>query len=250
MANCRRNSLAAAALIGVLSSTNAMALESGFYLGLVGGQGTADVEKRDYDRFERVPSALSFSSSLDDSDTAVGIVLGGQFGRWIGVEAQLMDLGELSYSSNQTVLAYSTNPRNVDIRSKTTVEAAVGTLSGIFTVPIGEHVAIGFRLGFAVNATDTNYDYEERRGNTVIYRESGGNDADASDVGATYGISVEFAPVQHLGLRLDYQIIKNVGGEDDDYDFEYYDDDFYYDDVPEQDGRDVGLLSLSMFWRF
>lgn len=229
-----------------------MALESGFYLGVVGGQASVDVSKSEYDAFERDPLASSFSSSLDDADTSMGIVLGGQFGRWFAVEAQLIDLGELKYSASQSVPYFSTAPRNIDAFYDTSVEAAAATLSGILTVPIGEQVAIGFRLGFAANATETKYEYAERRGNSTLYYEADDNDADASDVGATYGVSVEWAPTTHVGVRLEYQIIKDVGGEDDDYDFDIddEDDDDFYDDVPEQDGRDVDLVSLSVFWRF
>ena len=242
------------AMLGLLGSTSAMALESGFYLGVVGAQSSVDLSKSEYDLYERDPSSPNFSSSLDDSDTSIGIVLGGQFGRWFAVEAQLIELGEYTYRSSQTIPNFfGSAPRGLDIRSESSTEAAVGALSGILTIPAGEHVAIGVRLGFAVNATESSYEYEERRGNSTFYSESGSDEAEASDVGATYGVSVEWAPTTHVGLRLEYQIIKNVGGEDDDYDSDGdfdFDDDVYYDDVDERDGRDVDMMSLSLFYRF
>lgn len=250
----RKISWLATAAVGVLGSTNAMALESGFYLGVVGGQASVDVSKGEYDVYERDPFSSGFASALDDSDTSIGIVLGGQFGRWFAVEAQLINLGELNYSASQTIPNFfPTAPRNLEVRSDVSVDAAAATLSGILTVPIGEQFSFGVRLGFAANATETSYAYEERRGNNRFYYETDDNDADASDVGATYGVSFEWDPTAHVGVRLEYQIIKNVGGEDDDYDYDDdfdFDDDDYYDDVPEQDGRDVDLVSLSVVWRF
>lgn len=246
----QRNALIASAVLGLLGSTNAMALESGFYLGVVGAHATADVSKSEYDALEQDPSATSFSSSLDKSDTSIGIALGGQFGRWFALEAQLINLGELQYSSSQSVPYFSSPPTNVDVRYRETLDASAATLSGILTVPLGEHFAVGFRLGLAANVTEANYELEARRGNNTILYETDSNDADASDTGATYGISFEWAPTTHVGVRLEYQVIQNVGGEDDDYDFELDGGDIYYDDVPEQDGRDVDLVSLSLFWRF
>jgi opacity protein-like surface antigen len=244
------------AALGLLSSTSAMALESGFYLGVIGGQASVDLSKSEYDLYERDPFSTGFTSSLDKSDTAIGIVIGGQFGRWFAVEGQLMDLGEYSYKASQTIPNYFvTAPRNLEVRSETSTEAAVGAVSGILTVPIGEQFAIGLRLGFAVNVTQSTYEYVERRGNNTFYSESFDNDANASDVGATYGVSFEWAPTPHVGVRLAYQVIKEVGGEDDDYDYDDdddfdFDDDEYFDDVPEQDGRDVDLVSLSLMYRF
>jgi opacity protein-like surface antigen len=250
----RKISLVATAVLGLLGSTSAMAVESGFYLGVVGGQANIDVSKNEYDLYERDPFSSNFSSSLDDSDTSIGIVLGGQFGRWFAVEAQLINLGELSYSSSQTIPnVFATTPRNLDIRSDVSVEAAAASLSGILTIPIAEQFSIGVRLGFAANATETSYEYEERRSNSRVYYETDDNDAEASDIGATYGVSFEWDPTPHLGVRVEYQIIKNVGGEDDDYDYDDdfdFDDDEYYDDVAEQDGRDLDLISLSLVWRF
>jgi hypothetical protein len=233
-----------------------MALESGFYLGVVGAQTSIDVSKREFDVYERDPSSLGFSSSLDDSDTAFGFVVGGQFGRWFAVEAQLLNLGEYSYKSSQVIPnVFASTPRNLEVRSDTNYEAAALALSGILTLPIGEHFAVGVRLGFAANATDSEYRYEERRGSSSIYSEFYSDDGETSDVGATYGISFEWAPTAHVGVRLEYQIIKNVGGEDDDFDYDYddndfFDDDEYYDDVPEQDGYDAELVSLSLLYRF
>lgn len=240
----------AAAVFGLLS-TPAMALESGFYLGAIGGHASTDTNKGELDALERIPASTGFSSSFDDADTAVGIVLGGQFGRWFAVEAQLIDLGEYSYTANQTEPnVFTTAPRALDIRSEYTFEAAAFTLSGILTVPVGEHVAFGFRLGVAASAVESRFRYQERRGNSVYYSESYDNDAETSDIDATFGVSVEWAPVRHFGVRLEYQRINQVGSEDDEYDYDYDFDDDYYDGEDEHGGYDVDLFSLSLIGRF
>jgi hypothetical protein len=231
-----------------------MALESGFYLGVVGAQTSVDASKSEYDIYERAPFSTGFSSSLDDSDTAFGLVLGGQFGRWFAVEAQLLNLGEYRYQSSQIIPNYfASAPRSLELRTDTSVEAAALAVSGILTLPIGESFAVGLRLGFAANASKSTYEYQERRGNSSFYSGFYDDDGEASDVGATYGISFEWAPTAHVGVRLEYQVIKNVGGEDDDYDYDdddFFDDDEYYDDVAEQDGYDADLVSLSLMYRF
>ena len=239
----------AAAVLGLFGSTSAMALESGFYLGVVGAQASVDIDKSDLDPIITDPST-NFTSTLDDSDTSYGIVLGGQLGRWFAVETQFIDLGKLSYSASESGPLFPNGPR-IDTRYSESVEAASAILSGSLTVPIGDHLAIGFRLGLAINAVEASYYYEERIGNSV-YSESFDNDGEATDTGATYGVSVEWDPTTHFGVRLEYQRITNVGGEDDDFDFELDndDEDDFSDDIEEQEGEDVDLVSLSLVWRF
>jgi len=233
------------AALSLLASTNAAALESGFYMGAVGGQTSIDIDKGEYDRFERYPNSTNFSSTLEDSDTGFGLYFGGQFGRWFAVEAQLVDLGKYTYKATQTrPNLFGSAPRNVDVRSESSTEAAVGTVSGLLTVPVGEQVAIGLRLGFSVSAAENRYEYEERRGNSVVYSESFDNDAEASDVSATYGVSLEWDPARHFGMRLEYQRFNDVGAEDDDYDY------IEHDDEDEHGGSDVDLISLSLIARF
>lgn len=231
--------------LGLLGSTSATALESGFYIGVIGAQTSVDVDDADFTGGGPVPA--NFTETLDDSDNAFGLVVGGQFGRWVAVETQIIDLGEYKYSFSETIPNFfSTNPRNLDIRGSSSTEAAAITLSGILTIPIGDTVAIGVRAGLAVSAAETRFEYEEKRGNNTLYYESDDNDAEASDIDATFGLSVEWTPFQHFGLRLEYQRINNVGAEDDDYD--YGDDDF--DDEEEHPGNDVDLISLNLIGRF
>lgn len=233
----------ATGLIGLLGSTSAGALESGFYIGAIGAQATADYGLRDV--FGRDVDRPSFSGQLDDSDTAVGLVLGGQFGRWVAVETQIIDLGEYSSSGAYTLTNFfSTAPRNLDERYGESITAAAITLSGILTIPIGEQFAIGLRGGFAVTAAETEYEFVQRRGNITVFQDSDSNDAEASDLTGTFGISVEWDPTRHFGMRLEYQRINDVGSEDDDYDGEDFDEE------EEHSGYDVDLISLSLIGRF
>jgi len=233
--------MTATGLLGLLSSTGALALESGFYLGALGAQATLDVDKSE---FSGGPTS-NYSSTVDDTDTAFGIFAGGQFGRWFAVESQLIDLGKYSEATSVSLTNYfPTAPRNLDVHSRASIEAAAFTLSGILTIPIGEQVAIGLRGGFAVSAAETRYEIVERRGNTIYYQESDDNDAEASDLTATFGVSVEWDPSQHFGMRLEYQRINDVGSEDDDYDGEDFDDE------EEHGGYDIDLISLHLVGRF
>ena len=228
-------------LFGLLGSTSAFALESGFYIGAVGAQATIDYDEASITG----PGVTNYREKLDDSDTAFGLVAGGQFGRWVAVEVQLVDLGKYSSELSATLPnIFPTAPRNLDISSRLTMKAAAATLSGILTIPIGEQVAIGLRGGFAVTAAETTYLIVERRGNTVYYSEEDDNDAEASDLTATFGISVEWDPTRHFGMRLEFQRINDVGSEDDDYDGEDFDDE------DEHSGNDVDLISLSLIGRF
>jgi hypothetical protein len=234
--------LTAIGLLGLLGSTAASALENGFYLGVLGAQGKMDIDKND---LLEGPTATSFAASIDDTDTAFGFFAGGQFGRWIAVETQIMDLGKYSAASSVVLPNYfASTPRGLDVHSKVAIEAAAVTLSGILTIPIGEQVAVGLRAGFAVTAAETTYEVIARRGNSVYYSESGDNDAEASDLTATFGISVEWDPTPHFGMRLEYQRINDVGSEDDDY------DGFEFDDEAEHSGSDVDLISLNLIGRF
>jgi opacity protein-like surface antigen len=133
-----------------------------------------------------------------------------------------------------------------DSRYDETVEAAAVTLSGILTVPIGDRFAIGLRAGVAFNATETSYRYEERLGSGYFTDEDGGS---TSDSGMTYGIIFEWAPTQHLGLRLEYQRITKVGGDGGDL-YYFEDDEDYFEEFERRDGEDVDLFSLSVLYRF
>lgn len=239
----RTLSYTATALLGLLGSTSALALESGFYMGAVAGQSSIDVSKEEYDQWERDPRSPNFASSLDDSDTALGVFFGGQFGRWAAVETQIMHLGKFRYKATQTVPnVFLSAPRAIDTRSESKVESAAATLTGIVTIPFGQQFAVGIRLGVAFTATDTNFEYEERRGNVIIESFSDKDFEDFDDtsenVSATYGFNFEWDPTRHFGLRLEYQRIADVG-EDDENDF-----------GEASEGTDVDLVSLNVIGRF
>lgn len=230
-------------MLGLLGSTSALALESGFYMGAVVGQSSIDVSREDYDRWERNPRSANFTSSLEDSDTALGLFFGGQFGRWAAAEAQVMHLGKFRYKATQTIPnVFSTAPRAVDTRSESKVEPAAVTLTGILTIPFGQQLALGVRLGVAFTVTDTNFEYEDRRGNVII---SSFSDKDVEDfddtsenISATYGLNLEWDPTRHFGLRLEYQRIADVG-EDDENEF-----------GQASEGADIDLLSINAIVRF
>lgn len=234
----------ATGLLGLLGSASALALESGFYVGAMGAQATADVDRDDVIGGGDL-TLINFSPSIDDSDTALGLVVGWQFVRWVALEAQIIDLGEYSAEVSFTdPNVFASAPHNIDVRYHESVEAAAVTLSGIFTIPIGEQVAIGLRGGFAVSAAETSYSLVARRGNNILFEEEDDDDAEASDLTATFGIGVEWDPTRHFGMRLEWQRINDVGSEDDDYDGEDFDDE------EEHSGNDVDLISLSLIGRF
>jgi opacity protein-like surface antigen len=233
-------------VLGLLGSTSAVALESGFYIGAMGAQAKGDIDANDL--FTDDPTLTNRVATVDDTDTAIGLVLGGQFGRWVAVETQIINLGK--YSANTTFtdpFYFTTSPRGVNVQYRETGEAVSVTLSGILTIPIGEQVAIGLRGGFAVNVVESTYAIVARRANsnTLVFQEEDDNDAETSDLTATFGIGIEWDPTRHFGMRLEYQRINDVGSEDDDYDV---DDEF--DDEQEHGGFDVDLISLNLIGRF
>lgn len=227
------------AIVGLLSAHAAVALESGFYVGALGGQTEVDVSKSELDEEERLNIASTFQSSFDDGDTGIGVYIGWQFGGWFALEAQYTNLGEAVYSANQTVTnVFPTAPRNADIRSETSSEITAASLSGLITVPIGDQFAFGVRLGVAATQADFHSQADFLRGAT---RFEGFDESESTDgVSGVYGINFEWDPTPHFGLRLEYQRFKDVGEDEGDED----------DDEDDIEGFDVTLLSLSAIGRF
>ena len=142
--------------------------------------------------------------SCDDNDMAWGGYAGYRFMRFLAAEAAYHDLGRVTASGPG---------------SKESVHAVAMDLTGLGILQLDEHLAAFLRLGAYRATLDTSV-----RGV-----------ADHTNGNLTYGAGLQWdlAMVGRLGVRVDWQRYKKVGGEETLYGSNNYD-----------------VLNASLFWRF
>jgi len=220
---------AALAVASLSMSHFAAATEAGFYVGALAGQSETDIDKSSADALIRSEFGPVLSSSTDESDTAFGVFAGYQFLPWLAVEAAYQDLGEATYQASTSVFV-SPPPRFVPVATEIKSEVKAASVSALFIAPLGDQFALGASLGVA--STDAKF--------TVSANAPGVPGASASDsasqtnTSGVFGVHFEWAPMPQLGVRVQYQRYKDVGGDSD-------------EDV---DGFDVTVLSANALWRF
>lgn len=209
-------------------------IQSGFYLGVGGGQSSYDIEKAELDGavFAGMASAgaivTSFGSTYEDSDTALQLFAGYQFNPYIGVEAGYIDLGAAQLRSSGTM-----NPpgpvfsapfaMNIDI------ESTGFTLAGLGRLPLGSVVDLHGRLGLLFAQTDVSVSSPSTRGSASETLDS---------ISGFFAVGAGVTLGQHWSLSVDWTRYDNVGDEDED------------DDVTTEAGFNVDALSFSATFRF
>lgn len=198
--------------LAIAASTASAAEESGWYVGLNGGQATADVSQEDGDdaiifAIEDVGGVvLAGESSLDDSDTTWSIFGGYKVNQYFAVEAGYLDLGAVEYRAKANVLfpGFGTTTLNSGID----VEVTGFTVAAIGSLPLGEMFDIHARLGLLFSETEVTVSISDRFGRF--------SDSDsASDTDVFYGAGVTWHMGDSWALNLDYLLYKDVGNEDE-----------------------------------
>jgi len=164
---------------------------SAVYIGGSIGQSTMD------EQCEGVTAGVS----CDDKDTAWRILGGYQINRNFAAELGYHNLGEAKASA-------------AGVEAK--VKMSVWELVGVGMLPLGNQFSAYGKLGLI---------YGTAEGTSNV-----GISADESGMGWTWGLGGQFNVTRNLGLRLEFQQYKDVGGD--------------------EGGGDANVISLGAIWRF
>jgi len=184
--------LACSAAFAAASATSAHAQ---FYLGASAGQSKAGLNGGD---IASQLLDLGFSTpsiSLSDKTTSYGLKLGYQLGPYVGVEGNYTDLGKFSYQANVTPVG-SLN---------TELKATGYGLDLVGTLPIFDKFSLLGRAGVQRMKTDG------------VFNGSGSIDLVTSSASQTstagkIGFGVQYDLSQNLGLRLEVERFRKLGG--------------------------------------
>lgn len=132
---------------------------------------------------------LNIYPTASGDDTSLGLRAGMSFNKYIGLELSYHDYGEISDSyidfADDTITDYlDTTSFNVGV---------------VGSIPLGEKFAINGRLGIAL------WDFDFRETDSSLPGMSFKDDD--SGVDAYYGIGVQYSPVEHFQLSLEYTVL-------------------------------------------
>jgi opacity protein-like surface antigen len=166
-------------------------------------------------------------SSVKETDTGFGAFFGYQFLPWLAAEVAYQDLGAASYEADTSFfLPFPVNsslPINAQIKSEVTAASA----SALFIAPLFDHFSVGARLGVATTKAKFSI-------SAVTVQTPQRLSDSTTNTNGVFGVNAQWTPTDHLGVRLEYQRYKEVGGDSD-------------DDI---DGFDVTLISLGVLWKY
>jgi OmpA-OmpF porin, OOP family len=166
-----------------------------FYLGASAGQSKAGLNGGD---IASQLLDLGFSSpsvSLSDKTTSYGLKLGYQFGPYVGVEGNYTDLGKYSYQANVS----PAGSLNTELKVKGYGLELVGTL------PVFDKFSLLGRAGVQRMKTDG------------VFSATGSIDlattgASQTSTAGKIGFGVQYDLSQNLGLRLEVERFRKLGG--------------------------------------
>jgi OmpA-OmpF porin, OOP family len=195
-----------------LPAANAAEQQSGFYVGLRGGQATADLDQDELDLvaedaffFAGAP-VLDGESSLEDSDTTWSLFAGYRFNDYFALEAGYTNLGTSEYRAEGLIdvpgPGFAEANMGIDFE-------ATGISAGLIAgVPLGETFDLHGSLGLLFSKTEI-----------TVMGGSGGFDASDSvsgnDQDVFYGAGLGWRVGKSVSLSVDYHLYKDVGSEDD-----------------------------------
>jgi OmpA-OmpF porin, OOP family len=143
------------------------------------------------------------SVSCDDKDTAWRLLAGYQINRNFAVEVGYHDLGEAKASAGGV---------------NASIKATAWELLGVGILPIANQFSAYGKLGVY---------YAKSEGTSNV-----GASADETNTGLTWGVGAQWDVIRNLGLRLEWQQYRDVGGES-------------------LGGEDpINVLSIGAIWRF
>ena len=186
--------------------------QAGFYVGIRGGQATADIDQDELDLI--VDDAFFFAgapvvageSSLEDSDTTWAFFAGFRVNDYLALEASYMNLGTSEYRAEGLI----------DVPGPGFAEANMGidfavkgfTTNLIARVPLSESFDLHGTVGLFFSETEI----------TVSGGSSGFNLTErvsGDDQDLFYGVGLGWRVSESMSLSLDYHLYKDVGSEDD-----------------------------------
>jgi OmpA-OmpF porin, OOP family len=210
----KRTAVSALGLGLIMAFSAANAVEEGFYVGLQGGQATADIDQDELDFivddafFSAGAPIINGSSSLEDSDTTWSVFGGYRFNPYLAIEAGYLDLGTFEYRAEGTVnppgpVTSTSATAAIDFSSSGFTTAVVGS------IPLSESFDLHGKLG--IFFSDTEFEIGVGIGG------SGGSPFKVSgtDTDVYYGAGVSWYAGANWTLGLDYLLYKDVGNEDD-----------------------------------
>jgi opacity protein-like surface antigen len=201
----------------VAAGQDASAAERGFYVGGQAGPSSKDAPRSFYELFNSDIQVFSFftptqqTTSLDDSDTAFGLVGGYRLTPHLAFEAGYVNLGQVTYQSRSSGnFPLESGTENINIESETTGF----TLAALGVLPLSRNWELYARAGalFADNklrivVTAAGQRFIPPLGN----RFSGSDSQSSTNLYAGLGISRRFLEI--YDLRLEYQRAFDVGDE-------------------------------------
>jgi OmpA-OmpF porin, OOP family len=201
--------VATALLLAAATTANARPEGAGFYIGASGGQAKYDQDRSDFDSivFDAFSSngvpVLSLRSDFDDADNTFAVFAGYRFNRYVAVEGGYVDLGELVYTANATVLGGGPTPADIRV----TVGAKGPLVSGMGIWPINDVWEVYGRAGLVVSSTDVKVTIR-------LFNFSDTVPESKTSVDSMIGLGTAVHFGDRVSLRLEYQRFGAVGDED------------------------------------
>ena len=194
-------------LLGCSYGMTATAADDGWYAVANGGQSKYDVGSKasvDSD-FNAVLAEFDLAlvggtSSLDDSDAALGLTLGYQVTENFAAELSYVDLGSLSYSATVT-----DGVTDADFDAK--VSADGPTLAFLGILPIGGQFSAYGRVGLAL--LDTEASVRASVAGTAV-----SDSASTTRSNMMYGVGGEYGFSDRFGVRIEWNRYADVGSKD------------------------------------
>jgi OmpA-OmpF porin, OOP family len=210
----KRTVVSALGLGLAMAFSAANAAEEGFYIGLQGGQATADIDQDELDFivedafFSAGAPIINGSSSLEDSDTTWSVFGGYRLNPYLAIEAGYLDLGTSEYRAEGfvdppgPVTSMSANA-SIDFSSSGFTTAVVGS------IPLAESFDLHGKLGIFFSDTEFEIGVGVDGESGSPFRVSG------TDTDIYYGAGASWFIGSNWTLGLDYLLYKDVGNEDD-----------------------------------
>jgi OOP family OmpA-OmpF porin len=177
-----RESLAVLVLVTAFVGNQAIAQDTGFYLGAKAGQSKF--------RGGCEPTPGITFTSCDDKETAWGVFAGYQFNRYIAVETGWTDLGEITATGSAGAIPFSAG-----------ISAKGWEFVGVGSIPVSEQFSAYAKAGA----------YRWRVRGTVAATGLGTASANDSGTDFTYGLGLRFDFTKNVGARLEWQRYNDVG---------------------------------------
>lgn len=186
--------LIAAALIGSISSTAALAADQGFYGYVSAGSNNSD-RKGEGDAAITNLGATAFTSNMKSTSTGYKVQLGYQINSNFAVEGGYVDMGKFSYHASVTAPVAAT--RDVAITATGLNLDAVGRL------PVSDALAVFGKLG----VVSYNLKYACQATGIACLTPN----RSSSGTPLHFGLGMDWNLTQNWFARAEYEMFKNVG---------------------------------------